>query len=97
MAGFKGIRNVNGRPKGSLNKISKTTRDFITELIDKNRAQIVRDLKSLKPVERLQMIEKLMQYSVPKMSSTKVSVDELTDQHLDNLITEITKNIQDEI
>jgi hypothetical protein len=34
----------------------------------------VKDLKSLAPFQRLQIIEKLMQYSVPKMNRTEVTV-----------------------
>ncbi len=68
-----------GRPKGVPNKLTKSTRDFIADLIDKNRIQIVKDLKSLEPFQRLQIIEKLMQYSVPKMNRTEVSVKDNKD------------------
>jgi hypothetical protein len=87
MTGFRGTRNENGRPIGSLNKTTKTTRDFIADLIDKNRAQIVKDLKSLEPFQRLLIIEKLMQYSVPKMNRTEVSVKENKDWLKPRLLT----------
>jgi len=57
---------------------------------------MTKDLKSLDPKDRLIIIEKLMYYTIPKMSSTKLTVDELSDQHLDTLIIQITKNIEDE-
>ena len=88
--------NPNGRPKGTPNKTTKTAREWLTKLIDKNRTTIERDLKKLEPFQRLQMIEKLMQYSIPKMSSTKLSIEELSDQNLETLINEITKNIENE-
>ncbi|MGM9804794.1 MAG: hypothetical protein ACI308_11540 [Muribaculaceae bacterium] len=63
--------NPNGRPKGVPNKVTKTMREFISEVIDKNRRQIVRDLKALEPKERLIIIEKLLQYVLPKQQSVK--------------------------
>jgi len=76
--------------------MTKSIREFITDLIDKNRGVMTKDLKSLDPKDRLIIIEKLMYYTIPKMSSTKLTVDELSDQHLDTLIIQITKNIEDE-
>ena len=85
-----------GREKGVPNKTTKTARDWITALIEKNRVQVGKDLKSLEPKDRLMIIEKFMAYTIPKMSSSKVSINELSDQHLDTLIIEITKNLEDE-
>ena len=87
--------NPNGRPKGSPNKITATAREWITVLIDKNRKQIEEDLKQLEPKERLQMLEKLMQYVVPKQQavSTKISFNELPDEAINDIIQEVTKDI----
>ena len=87
--------NPNGRPKGSPNKITATAREWITGLIDKNRKQIEKDLKQLEPKERLQMLEKLMQYVVPKQQavSTKISFNELPDEAINDIIQEVTKGI----
>lgn len=85
-----------GRKQGTPNKTTKTAREWITSLIDKNRVQIEKDLKSLEPKDRLMILEKLMKFSIPVMSSSKISIDELSDQHLDTLVSEITKNLKDE-
>lgn len=59
--------NPNGRPKGTPNKLTSTVRSWIVELINDNREQIEKDLKSLKPVERLTFIERLLPYILPKV------------------------------
>ena len=58
--------NPNGRPKGTPNKITQTLREWLSEVIDGNREQMVADLKALEPKERLQILERLMQYIIPK-------------------------------
>ena len=87
--------NPNGRPKGSPNKTTQSVREWLTKLIDDNREQIKKDLAALEPKERLQMLEKFMQYTVPKMQSVeaKIDVDSLSDDQLNKLIYELTKGI----
>ena len=76
--------NPNGRPKGTPNKITQDMRQWLSTVIDKNRRQIERDLKALEPKERLQMLEKLMQYVIPKQQAVSAEVDfsTLTDDQL---------------
>ncbi|MCR5192545.1 MAG: hypothetical protein K6D59_04500 [Bacteroidales bacterium] len=64
---MKGItNNPNGRPKGTPNKITKELRQWISEVIDANREQMIEDLKAVEPKERLQILERLLQYIIPK-------------------------------
>ena len=84
--------NPNGRPKGKPNKSTLETRQFLNELLAKNQKQIVKDLKMLEPKDRLNVIEKFMQYTTPKMASVSQTVDfkALTDEQLDEIIKKLT-------
>ena len=83
--------NPNGRPKGRPNKITQDTRAWLSAVIDKNRRQMERDLKALKPKERLQILERLMQYVIPKQQATTATVDleRLTDEQVNQVINTI--------
>lgn len=88
--------NPNGRPKGVPNKVTKSVRGFIGDVIDKNRRQITKDLKALEPKDRLIILEKLMQYIIPKQQAQSIDINSLNDEQLDMLITQITNNLDDE-
>lgn len=90
--------NPNGRPKGRQNKVTTEMKEWVKELIDNNRDQLERDLKVLKPEERWRIIERLMGYVVPKMQSVEAKVDfnNFTDEQLDVIVGELTKDLDDE-
>lgn len=92
----KGItNNPKGRPKGSPNKITQDFRCWLSKLIDKNRDQIQRDLAALPPKERLQVLEKFMQYTIPKMQNAeaKLDLDKLRDEQIDQIVNELAENL----
>jgi len=93
----KGIK-TGGRKKGTPNKVTSNLREWLEKLINKNRLQIEKDIKSLEPKDRLQVLEKFMQYTTPKMQSIQTTVDfnQLTDEQLDDIINNLTKDIRDE-
>lgn len=64
--------NPNGRPKGKPNKVTAELKDWINQIISDNKNQVVDDLKKLEPKDRLQILERLMQYVVPKQQSISV-------------------------
>lgn len=90
-----GRGRLGGRAAGTPNKVSGTLKEWLTSLIDKNRAQIEKDLQDLEPKERLQMIEKLMQYVIPKQAAQQVKLDfeSMTDEQLQQLVNDITKEV----
>lgn len=90
--------NPNGRPKGKPNKITQDVRQWLSTVIDKNRRQIERDLKALEPKDRLQMLEKLMQYVIPKQQATTVEIDysKMSEEQLNAIINTLLTNIENE-
>lgn len=88
--------NPKGRPKGSANKVTTETRQWINKLIVANREQLEQDLKTLEPHQRWQIIEKLLQYTTPKMQSIEAQVDfsKMSDEDLDSIINELTKDVE---
>lgn len=92
-----GKGRLGGRQKGTPNKITASVKDWLSGLIDKNRKQIEKDIKQLEPKERLQVLEKLMQYVIPKQQavSADVNIERLSDEQLDSLIEELTRGVSD--
>lgn len=88
--------NPNGRPKGVPNKSTRETRDWLQKLIDKNRSQVEKDLKKLDPKQRLQIIEKLLNYVVPKATNVNIDFSQLSETEINKIIVELSKSIEDE-
>ena len=90
--------NPNGRPKGKPNKLTQDARAWLSAVIDKNRKQMERDLKALEPKDRLQMLEKLMQYVIPKQQATTVEIDysKMSEEQLNAIINTLLTNIENE-
>lgn len=90
--------NPKGRPKGKANKTTGTIKEFIANVIDDNREQIKADIAGLEPKERLQFLERLMPYVVPKMESTKteISFERMSDGDMNTLTSNLLNSINDE-
>lgn len=72
-----GKGRLGGRAKGTPNRVTASVKDWISQVIDKNRRQMERDLKALSPKDRLLMLEKLMQYVVSKQK-TEMEIRQVT-------------------
>ena len=88
-----GKGRIGGRGKGTPNKVTSTARLWLSDLIDKNRRQIVKDLKELDPRSRLLILEKFMSYVLPKQQAVSAKIDfgALTDEQLDQIINRLTQ------
>lgn len=71
---FKGTRNVNGRPKGALNKNTISIKESFKKLIEDNIDLLTTDLKALTPKDRVKAISDLARYVVPTLKQADVEV-----------------------
>lgn len=67
MSKLKGMPKTGGRQAGTPNKTTSTVRNWIVELINNNREQIEKDIQQLEPKDRLNMLDKLLPYVLPKV------------------------------
>ncbi|MBQ3945357.1 MAG: hypothetical protein II670_07100 [Alphaproteobacteria bacterium] len=88
-----GRGRIGGRAKGTPNKISKDLRLWIYNLVNGNRTQIKKDLKSLSPKDRLAILEKLMQYVVPKQQAVQFDYSQLDEEQLDVIINQLKEDL----
>ncbi len=70
---FKGVRNVNGRPKGAVNKNTATTKQVIQKLVTQELAGLTDLMSGLKPKERAEILVKLLPFVLPKQ--TEISIE----------------------
>lgn len=71
------VNNPNGRPKGSKNRDIAPIREKFDQLISSYTVEeMVADLRTLEPVQRLQIIAGLAEYVIPKLARTTVETDE---------------------
>lgn len=90
-----GRGRLGGRAKGTPNKTTSTLKGWITQVIEDNKDQMLQDLATLEPKERLQMLERLMGYVIPKQQTMRATIDYnmLSDEELGYIIDELTKEV----
>lgn len=98
MARKKGTPKTGGRSKGTPNKTTGELKQWVQELIDGNRSQLEKDMKTLDPHQRWKIIEKLMSYTIPKMQNVQANIDlaQLSDEQIDNIVNNLLKSIENE-
>jgi len=94
--------NPEGRPAGTPNRITADLRNWIENLINKNLTLIETDLKKLEPKDRLIILERFLQYTIPKQQSISVeaqiqaeyeAIELLLDKAPEQAIDEITTRL----
>jgi hypothetical protein len=89
--------NINGRIKGSQNKMTKQLRETIILFLERNYTRLENDFDSLSPRDRIKVYCDLLQYGLPKLQSVQLEsdFDSLSDTQLDKIITELKENIDE--
>lgn len=72
MTGFKGTRNINGRPKGALNKTTAETKELLKKIVSNELETIAQRLELLDNKDRIDAIIRLLPYIVPKQTEIAV-------------------------
>lgn len=86
--------NLNGRPKGVLNKTTKEIKEAINLIVSNNIDKLQDDIDSLEPKDRIKVICDLFKYVVPSLSSSELKTDfnQLSDDQLDVIINKLKSN-----
>ena len=94
---MKGIK-TGGRTAGTPNAITSDLRAKINTIVENQIDSIEKDLKSLEPMQRLQIVEKLISYCVPKLQAQSFDIDfqNLSEQQLDVIINQLNFNDDDD-
>lgn len=70
-------KKTGGRQKGTPNKTTSTLRTAISKIVNDyyNSETLLEDIYQLKPKERVDIMEKLAAYVVPKLQSVDVNAE----------------------
>ncbi|MBO9619887.1 MAG: hypothetical protein J7539_12730 [Niabella sp.] len=68
-------KKFGGRAKGTSNKVTANLRDSVQAFLDANWPDVQSVFDKLDPKDKLAFIEKLMQYSLPKLQAVESKVD----------------------
>jgi hypothetical protein len=95
MSGFRGTRNVNGRPKGAVGKTTAETKELLQTILGKEINKLGLLLGKLEPLERVNAIAKLLPFIVPKQIQQGVTITppEMTDEQREARIEYLKKKL----
>lgn len=87
--------NPAGRPKGKSNHFTGDVKAWLLELFGKHTGTLEADLKAMKPRERWEIISRILPFITPKASDVRIDINNLTDAQINEIIKQITQNLQD--
>ena len=87
---FKGIGNVNGRPKGSLNRVSSDVKEIVADILNDKSSDFIERLERLNDSDFVKYYLQLMRFAIPTIRSVELTNDDKQFPP-ENLIIEILK------
>lgn len=87
-------KKTGGRQKGTANKVTKMSKQLITELLTdySDSGLMTSDFKALEPKDRMTIAEKLMQYVIPKMQSVGIEVSEDNQKTIEDTLIKLAQD-----
>lgn len=84
-----------GRQAGTPNKVTTDLRQSIQAFLDANWPQVQKEFNALEAKDKLQFIDKMLAYSLPKLQATSLTMDfeRLTDDQLDVIIENLKSTL----
>jgi len=84
-------RNTKGRPKGSLNRLSRDMKITIIEFLEDRWPEVVNEFDKLKGRDKIKIYLELLSYGVPKMQAVQMEIDfeTLPDSQLEFIINSL--------
>ena len=82
-----------GRQKGTPNKTTSSLRTAISKIVNDyfNSDTLMEDINKLKPKERVDMMEKLAAYVVPKLQSVDLNAEVKTEHTIEDMLIELAE------
>lgn len=81
--------NKAGKPRGAVNRLTRDTRQTITDFLERSWPEVEREFHKLKGRDKLNFYRDLLQYSIPKMQAMAVSGElnfrEMPEEALDKI------------
>jgi 20S proteasome alpha/beta subunit len=88
--------NPHGRPAGSLNRISGSLRQKITQFLEKHWGEVEGYWKQMTVKDKMMFIKDILPYASPRLQSSTVDmmldVSNLTENQLDDVIKKMLEN-----
>jgi hypothetical protein len=84
-----------GKPKGAKSKLPSQLREAITQFLEGNFQNVVKDYKKLKPAEKLKFYSELLQYSIPKLKTISTNeIENLSEEDLKKILEMIREEVK---
>jgi hypothetical protein len=72
-------KKFGGREKGTPNKLTKDLRNVLKELVYYELESLVEKLEKIEPKERIELVIKLLPYTLPKLQNISYTTNEPID------------------